>query len=105
MSIVDEFIKEFKVGEPIYFASMRRWYTSFRRRGSKQVQPSQVWSYLISPLMQAGKIMRIERGVYMLTAPGLNVVERVKEAKAEAEAEASRELDEFDLYLRQKGIG
>lgn len=90
----DRFLSELSGRTSFTFSEAKQWYTACKT-GSKPAYGSNVYTTLINPLLAEGLIVKGMRGLYILT--GTTALEP-------AEAKAPKELDEFDAYLKEKGI-
>jgi hypothetical protein len=100
MSLHDDFYTSLDPGQFTY-AQARDWLVA--KRFGRPVYQSQVYDLLINPLLMRKLIQRVGRGLYLLSS-SLEGGQLRSGKEEDAKEPSSPPKDEFDHYLKEKGV-
>ena len=93
MKVRERFLASLKGKDYFTFSEAKAWYRE--DKPGRVVYGANVYALLINPLLDESLIEKRDRGLYFILATELS------EAKAPT---GPKERDEFDAYLKEKGI-
>ncbi len=96
MTLQQQFEDTFKERDVITTKDIYNWYCSVKGGKSQVAYPTSIYGLVINPLLAKGIIIKITKGVYKLNHFTFEskVLETIEEQQ--------EEMDEWDLYIKQK---
>lgn len=107
MTLKDQFILHFKNHEQITTKEILEWYKQVKRGTSGHTYHSTIYSIIINPLIDEGRLRQTNRGVYIIVTNMRKAVEPTKETISIQGGDDyykmnNEELDDLDAYLEDK---
>ena len=118
MTLLDKFTNDHPAGTRLMYSDIKKWYQQHKKNPINYLHDHVVYALVIRPLINAGQLIRTEKGLYEVQSiswpsrrdaltskrdalTSKNVNNQVLN-KSEEEPLDEEELDEFDKYLKEQ---